>query len=323
MGIDLMDSISTTNAPEVRAIRKWFLVALLLSLAFHGGLYEILNAKKLERFTFNSPVQRLVSRPFTVKKVVINEELLKPEKDPVETKKPEIPKTVVQNEKPSLEKITSDIRFTPSATPSGDLTKAITAEKPRVEAGKIASPQANAQVEKELDSLHKTLDSKTAPKIVAGSGALSSAQSGNPDEGFSTLDDLLAQSGPLKGTGARLNMDQEASGGALFEYDSAKLKPEAIKTLQSLGALIERNPRATFSIEGYTDSFGTPDYNRKLSQARAEAVKAWLVSSMKLDPAKIQAKGFGSARPIVPITGTQEQQAPNRRVEIVIRTPKG
>lgn len=317
-----MDSISSTNAPEVRALRKWFLVALLLSLAFHGALYEILNAKKLERFTFNSPVQRLVSRPFTVKKVVINEDLLKPEKDPVEPKKAEVPKTIIQNEKPSLEKMVGDVRFTPSATPAGDLTKAITTEKPRVEAGKIASPQANAQVEKELDSLNKTLDSKTAPKIIAGSGALSSAKSGNADTGFSNLDNLLAQSGPLKGNGARVNMDQEASGGALFEYDSAALKPEAVKALHQLGTLIERNPRATFSIEGYTDSFGSPEYNIKLSQARAEAVKAWLVANMKLDPAKIQAKGFGSARPIVPITGDQKQQAPNRRVEIVIRTPK-
>jgi outer membrane protein OmpA-like peptidoglycan-associated protein len=314
--------MSPTNAPEVRAIRKWFFVALLLSLALHGALYVFFNAKKLERFNFNSPVQRLVSRPFTVKKVVINEELLKPEKEPEEQKKPEIPKTIIQNEKPTLEKITGDVRFSPSATPAGDLTKAITAEKPRVEAGKISSPQSNEQVDKELDSLNKTIDSKTAPKIVAGSGTLSSAKSGNADAGFSNLDNLLAQSGPLKGKGARVNMDQEASGGALFEYDSAVLKPEAIQALHGLGTLIERNPRATFSIEGYTDSFGTPDYNKKLSQARAEAVKAWLLSNLKLDPTKIQAKGFGSARPIVPITGTQEQQAPNRRVEIVIRTPK-
>jgi outer membrane protein OmpA-like peptidoglycan-associated protein len=322
MGIDVMDSISSHNAPEVRALRKWFLLALIFSLAFHAGLFTLFNYKKLERFTFNTSAPRLVSRPFTVKKVVINEELLKPEKDPVETKKPEAPAKVIQNEKPSLDKSAGDLRFTPTATPTGDLTKAITGEKPRVEPGKIASPQANSQLEKELDSLQKTIDSKNAPKIVAGTGALSSAKSGNADAAFNKLDDLLAQSGPLKGDGARLNMDREASGGALFEYDSAKLKPEAIQALRQLGALIERNPRATFSIEGYTDSFGTPEYNKKLSQARADAVKAWLLSNMKLDPAGISAKGFGSERPRAPLTGTREEQAPNRRVEIVIRTPK-
>jgi len=108
----------------------------------------------------------------------------------------------------------------------------------------------------------------------------------------------------------------------LFEYDSATLRKEAIETLSKLGILIERNPRATFSIEGYTDSFGTSEYNKKLSTARAEAVKTWLVTNMKLDPAKIQTKGLGSTKFITPATGSREEQAPNRRVEIVIRTPK-
>lgn len=318
-----MDSISSPHAPETRALRKWFLLALILSLAFHAALYQYFRAKTLHRFQFNDPAPRLVSRPFTVKKVTINEELLKPEKEPAEVKKPEIPHAIVQNDKPAVEKLAGDVRLTPAAPAGGDLTKAITAEKPRVEAGKILTPQAtNPQVEKELDSLQKTIDSKTAPKITAGSGALSSARSGSSEAGFSNLDDLLSQSGPLKGNGARLNMDREASGGALFEYDSAKLRPEAIKALQSLATLIERNPKAAFSIEGYTDSFGTVEYNLKLSQARADAVKEWLATHLKIDAAKIQARGYGSARPIAPTTGDQKAQAPNRRVEIVIRTPK-
>ena len=111
-------------------------------------------------------------------------------------------------------------------------------------------------------------------------------------------------------------------GGALFEYNSAILLPQAIETLRKIGTLISRNPRATFSIEGHTDSFGTPEYNQKLSEARAEAVKAWLIQDMHLNPAQIQTCGFGSARLIAPATGTKEEQAINRRVEIVIRTPK-
>ena len=313
--------MSPTNAPEVRALRKWFLLALVISLAFHGLLYEFFSSKKLERFTFSGPTDRLVPRAFTVKKVVINEELLKQTETP-EVKKAEPPKTIIQNDKPTADKLPSDIRFTPSAPPAGDLAKAIVADKPRVEAGKIASPVTNAQVEKELDSIRDKIAAKNAPKIIAGAGGgIPDSLGDKRDEidapGFSNLDKLLGQSGPLTGKVGPVGM----KGGALFEYDSAALRSDAIETLNKLGTLIKRNPRSTFSIEGHTDSFGTPEYNVKLSQARAEAVKAWLVGKMKLDPAKIQTKGFGSSKLIVP-SGTREEQADNRRVEIVIRTPK-
>ena len=308
--------MSPDNAPEVRKIRKWFLVALILSLALHGGIYAVLRMKKLEHFTFSGPTERLVPRAFTVKKVVINEDLLKPAATP-DPKKAEPPKTIFSNEKPSTDQLPADVRLTPGAPAASDLTKAIAAEKPRVEASKLGNPEANAQVERELDSIRDQIALKNAPKIVAGQGT-ALPDSNRVVPGYSNLDNLLAQSGPLTGNVAPVNQP----GGALFQFDSAGLKPEAVETLRKIGTLIGRNPRATFSIEGYTDSFGKPDYNIKLSTARAEAVKAWLVTHMKLDPAKIQTQGFGSTHLISPATGTREQQAQNRRVEIVIRTPK-
>ncbi|MEI8235425.1 MAG: OmpA family protein [Verrucomicrobiota bacterium] len=314
-----MESSSPSNATEVRAIRKWFLVALIFSLALHGALFEFFRSKQLAHFTFTNPAaERLVPRAFTVKKVTINEDLLKPA-EPSEPKKPEPPKTVLQNEKPSAENLPSDVRFTPSAPPPGDLTRAFTAEKPSVAAGAIPQPASNVQVERELDSLKEQIGPKNAPKIVAGTGNALPDSAGAPDS--TEIDQLLAQSGPLTGPVNPVHI-ADRPGGALFEYDSAALRPEAIETLRKLGLLIDRNPHSTFSIEGYTDAFGSPDYNLKLSRARADAVKAWLVKTMKLDPSRIQTKGFGSTRLITPATGTREEQAPNRRVEIVIRTPK-
>jgi outer membrane protein OmpA-like peptidoglycan-associated protein len=317
-----METMSPNNASEVRSIRKWFLVALILSLALHGVLYEFFRSKQLERFAFSGPTERLIPRAFTVKKVTINEDLLKPAATP-DPKKVEPPKTVLQNEKPDAESLPTDVRLTPNAPAGSEMAKAIATEKPHVEAGKIPSPESNAQVERELDSIHSQIASKNAPKIVAGEGGgiPDSKQNGHDDPGaagYSNIDNLLAQSGPLTGKVAPVNMP----GGALFEYDSAILRGNAIETLRKLGTLIERNPRSTFSIEGYADSFGTPDYNKKLSTARAEAVKAWLIANMKLDPSKIHAQGFGSSHFIAPVNGTREEQAPNRRVEIVIRTPK-
>jgi len=314
-----MESMSPDNAAEVRTIRKWFLVALLLSLALHGGLYLLLKTKHLDHFTFTPATPRLVPRAFTVKKVVIPENLLKPAATP-DPKKAEPPKTIIPNEKPPSEPL-ADVRFTPNTPSTTDLNKAISADRPRVEPGKIGTPETNAQIEREINSIREALATKNAPKIVAGqdTGLPESHPNGTGGfPGYSNLDELVTQSAPLIGKVAPIYQQ----GGALFEYDSATLRKEAIETLSKLGILIERNPRATFSIEGYTDSFGTPEYNQKLSTARAEAVKSWLVTYMKVDPAKIQAKGLGSANLKIPATSNREQQAPNRRVEIVITTPK-
>ena len=314
-----MESLSPDNATEVRTIRKWFLFALLLSLALHGVLYEFLKSKELNVFAFNAPAPEFIPRAFTVKKAVIDEKLLKPEPTP-EPKKVDPPKTVLSNEKPSSETLATEVRFTPGTPASSDLAKAMSGDKPRVQPGILASPQDNAAIEREIDSIREAIASKSAPKIVAGqeTNLPTSHGEGPAGPGYSNLDNLLEQSGPLSGPVAPVNIQ----GGALFEYDSATLSKEAIQTLGKLGVLIERNPRATFNIEGYTDSFGSPEYNQKLSAARAEAVKAWLVTYMKVDPVKIQAKGLGSANLKVPATATREQQAPNRRVEIVITTPK-
>ena len=109
-------------------------------------------------------------------------------------------------------------------------------------------------------------------------------------------------------------------GGTLFEYDSYNLRPESLTELQKVGDLIQRNPKATFSIEGHTDSFGSPGYNIELSEKRAESVKIWLVEMMQIAPDRIQTRGFGNTKPIVSSEKSKEEQAPNRRVEIVVKT---
>ncbi len=57
----------------------------------------------------------------------------------------------------------------------------------------------------------------------------------------------------------------------LFEYDSAELQGSAVEQLQKVATLIKRNPKATFTLEGYTDSYGSEEYNLDLSYRRAEA----------------------------------------------------
>jgi outer membrane protein OmpA-like peptidoglycan-associated protein len=136
--------------------------------------------------------------------------------------------------------------------------------------------------------------------------------------GFSDLDQLLAQKGPL-GSGTKLQLPDDQ----LFEYDSDVLQASAIVQLQKLGTLIRRNPKATFSVDGYTDSFGTFEYNLDLSQRRADSVKRYLVEVMGINPAQIQTHGFGPTKFRSSPNGSIEEQSPNRRVEVVVHTSEG
>jgi len=142
--------------------------------------------------------------------------------------------------------------------------------------------------------------------------------------GFSDLDQLLSQKGPL-GSGTKIRMPEDQ----LFAFDSAELQPGDI--LRKLVDLLKRNPKATFTIEGYTDSIGTYEYNLDLSQRRADNMKMYLVQALGIDPSHIDARGRGSTkfvvtpRPIAPNAGQEfdaeiQREGPNRRVEVTINT---
>ncbi|MEO0232818.1 MAG: OmpA family protein, partial [candidate division WOR-3 bacterium] len=69
--------------------------------------------------------------------------------------------------------------------------------------------------------------------------------------------------------------------------------------------------------QGHTDSIGSDSYNMSLSQARAEAVRSYLITRHGIDPARLIARGYGETMPIAPNT-SREGRAQNRRVEFVI-----
>lgn len=107
-------------------------------------------------------------------------------------------------------------------------------------------------------------------------------------------------------------------GDLLFEYNSAELRESARLGLGKLGMLIDLNRNMYCWIDGYSDLFGGDDFNLSLSQRRAAAVKDYLVKSMHFDGGRIIARGFGKQQPRV-ASGSVEEQAPNRRVEIKMR----
>jgi outer membrane protein OmpA-like peptidoglycan-associated protein len=101
-----------------------------------------------------------------------------------------------------------------------------------------------------------------------------------------------------------------------FEYDSATLTPAAMETLRPLGLALsdERLAEGAFLVAGHTDAKGSTQYNLRLSEKRAGAVRQYLIENFRIDPGRLVAKGFGETHLKV---RERPRAAENRRVQIV------
>jgi outer membrane protein OmpA-like peptidoglycan-associated protein len=101
--------------------------------------------------------------------------------------------------------------------------------------------------------------------------------------------------------------------GVVFKTGSAEISPASEEILTKAFNTLNQNPKIGVEIRGYTDITGSRAKNMKLSRARAESVKAWLVER-GVAPTRITTKGFGPDNPIAPNTTTEGRQK-NRRIE--------
>ncbi len=101
--------------------------------------------------------------------------------------------------------------------------------------------------------------------------------------------------------------------GVNFKTGSAELLPESIPILEKVVKTLKENPEIVVEIRGYTDNTGSYKANMKLSQARADAVRMYLIRN-GISPDRVSAKGYGPENPIAP-NDTKEGRAKNRRVE--------
>ena len=104
----------------------------------------------------------------------------------------------------------------------------------------------------------------------------------------------------------------------LFEFDSAKLRPQASPSLMEAAKKINQDTTLQrVEVGGHTCDLGSAPYNKKLSERRASAVADFLVKQGNVPPGKLTVRGYGMEKPKVP-NNSKENRERNRRVELTV-----
>lgn len=103
----------------------------------------------------------------------------------------------------------------------------------------------------------------------------------------------------------------------LFDFDGHELRDDARFTLDEIVEVLDFYGDAPVEVVGHTDSQGSPEYNRSLSQRRTDAMAAHLEAS-GVDPERLEVAGRGEDEPVAD-NGTEGGRERNRRVELLLR----
>ena len=105
----------------------------------------------------------------------------------------------------------------------------------------------------------------------------------------------------------------------LFDYNKSDIKPQAAFELDKLVDIMKRYPKMVIKVESHSDTRGKADYNRKLSDSRAQSTVQYVISQ-GIDPSRISGQGFGLDRPAVDCGSncSEEEHQINRRSDFII-----
>ena len=333
--------------------RSWIWFGLIISLCLHLTLCFYFYRTRF--FSVDVPLSDLPpTTTFKIRKVDMKQldKASGDQTNPAAKSEPDNTEVQQPDEKKSFDKLLQEIQAT---TAMPDDMSNVLPDKPKVEQADVTSVMneierttaqtlsTNPNATHEQSVLNDSSVSGRPQPALSGTELATSTiikrpntftskipgDSAGPNKkgapGFSDLDQLLRQQGPL-GSGTKIRMPEDQ----LFGFDSAELQPGDI--MRKLVDLLRRNPKATFTIEGYTDSIGTDEYNLDLSQRRAESMKQYLVGALGLAPSQIEARGRGSTKFVVPPRAVApnasqaefdaeiERERSNRRVEVTINT---
>jgi outer membrane protein OmpA-like peptidoglycan-associated protein len=163
---------------------------------------------------------------------------------------------------------------------------------------------------------------ETVVTASAGSSSgLLNASSASSTSSVIPANILQSSQGPLP-QAKPVNLEATSKGESVvvnniyFEFDRAYLRRESIRTLNDIVSQLKKNPRIKLEIQGHTDNIGTIEYNKKLSERRADAVMEYLIKN-GISPERLRSLGFGATKPVAD-NSTEAGRSKNRRTEFLI-----
>jgi outer membrane protein OmpA-like peptidoglycan-associated protein len=183
--------------------------------------------------------------------------------------------------------------------------------------GRQLAEAQTGQAQAEADTARK--QAMSALETAAGAQAEMDRVQKQAEAELNRLQESLSQIAETRRTALGLVMNLN-SDYLKFDFDKADLHPPDRELLSRIGGILMTSPDYTVSVNGHTDDVGTDEYNQKLSERRAQAVRDYLVKS-GLPAGIFTVTGHGKKRPLVPGT-TEKARAKNRRVELGIVNTK-
>ncbi|SNS22858.1 Outer membrane protein OmpA [Granulicella rosea] len=174
----------------------------------------------------------------------------------------------------------------------------------------LDSEKANA-AKAQADAARAQAEAEAADARAKAAQANKSAEDANAirEKLRAQLNNVLATSESARGL--IVNMSD-----VLFDTGKYTLKPGTQISLAKVAGILQAYPGLKLQVEGYTDSVGGDEYNQKLSENRAGAVKDFLVTQ-GVSVNNITAAGYGKTHPVAD-NGTAAGRAQNRRVNLVV-----
>jgi len=187
----------------------------------------------------------------------------------------------------------------------------------QAEQAKLAAQQAQLDAEKaqaakaQADAARAQAEAQAAEARANAAQANKSAEDANAvrEKLKAQLNSVLATSETARGL--IVNMSD-----VLFDTGKYTLKPGTQISLAKVAGILQAYPGLKVQVEGYTDSVGSDDFNQKLSENRAAAVKDFLVSQ-GVSQGNISSAGFGKNDPVADNSSSSGRQL-NRRVNMVV-----
>lgn len=189
---------------------------------------------------------------------------------------------------------------------------ALEAQQAQLAAEQAKAAQAQADAERARAEAQAAADRAAAAEAQAkAAAAAKSADDANAvrEKLRSQLNSVLATSETARGL--IVNMSD-----VLFDTGRYTLKPNTQLSLAKVAGILQAYPGLKLQVEGYTDSVGSDEYNQKLSENRADAVRNFLMTQGVAQDG-ITSTGYGKANPVAD-NSTSAGRAKNRRVQLVV-----